>query len=248
MKMNLLSIILFLAVCAMGSAAESKDSAKFTSVQRLLQYDDDSRVSTEDSEGFTSGPAFPNGTPLGYWVKSKNVWVDGSVVGFEDGSYFVQWDDKPGRLEAYDSHLAGDRLRLETMKVGASRANDDPPAAYEEPVQGWADGTPVRYRDSDGKLRVGYVADFDKKTSEYKVRFHDGKVEYYDDYDILPMVQSATSRLWVSIVGAIAGFVLIILLWICVRCYCGKRRRARAQKTATPDPELGLDEELPEIA
>eukprot|EP00535_Pseudo-nitzschia_heimii_P000707 CAMPEP_0197181476 /NCGR_PEP_ID=MMETSP1423-20130617/5750_1 /TAXON_ID=476441 /ORGANISM="Pseudo-nitzschia heimii, Strain UNC1101" /LENGTH=253 /DNA_ID=CAMNT_0042631731 /DNA_START=41 /DNA_END=802 /DNA_ORIENTATION=+ len=239
--MKVLSILMFLAYCAMGSVAELDES-------RLLQYDDDSRVvDVDNSEGTTSGPAFPNGTPVGYWVDETKGWVDGSVVGFKDGFYYVKWDDKPGRLEGYDSHFSGDRLRLDALSRGASRKNDDPPIAQIGYFQSWENGTPVRFKQTDGTFRVGTVVDFDDKSNEYKVQFSDGETDYYDDYDILPIVQSATARqryiVRVSIVGAIAGIILIILLWICVRRCCCRRQTQAAKATPAPDHELGLDEE-----
>lgn len=239
--MKILSIIMFLAFCAIVSLADMDDS-------RLLQYDDDGRnVDADGSEGTTSGPAFPNGTPLGYWVESKGSWVDGSVVGFKDGFYYVKWDDKPGRLESYDSHFSGDRLKLDAMKRGASRVNDDPPTGQTGFVQSWENGTPIRSKQRDGSFRVGTVKDFNEKSNEYEVQFSDGKIEYYDDYDILPMVQLATARqryiLRVSIVGAIAGFISIIVLGICIRRCCCRRQTQATKATPTLDPELGLDEE-----
>jgi len=243
MKFSL--ILMFLAFCVMGSVAELGESST-----RLLQYDDDSRaIDSDDIDNTiatTSGPAFPNGTPLGYWRDDEETWVDGKIVGFKDGYYYVRWDDKPGRTEAYDSHFSGDRLRLNSMKRAANRPNDNPPSGSGSvSVQFWANGTPVRSKNSDGSTRVGRVSGFNG--NDYTVEFSNGKTAYFDDYDMLPMVQMATQRqrfnLIVSIVGTIAIVILLVSLWSCT---ANCRGRGQAKASAIPAPDLDLDLDLDE--
>ena len=253
---KIISVLVFLAFCAMGSMAEPRYS-------RLLPYDDDSRAITDiDNSVLTfSGPAFPNGTPLGYWREDAEEWVDGKVVGFKDGYYFVQWDDQPGRMESYDSHFSGDRLRLNSMKRAANRANDYPPSDSdsEDFVQFWEIGTPVRLKNKDGSFVNGEIVDF--SGNEYRVDWYNCETSYYDDYDILEVVQLATQRqrtvLSISIVGTMAIMTSLIAAWIVVS-RCRSRREKQALSISAPGPELALDEEgnheekndkeIPEIA
>lgn len=237
---KIVSILVFLAFCAMGSMADLGDS-------RLLPYDDDSRAITDiDNSVLTSsGPAFPNGTPLGYWREDAEEWVDGKVVGFKDGYYFVQWDDQPGRMESYNSHFSGDRLRLNSMTRAANRANDYPPSDSdsEDFVQYWANGTPVRLKNKDGSFENGKIVDF--SGNEYRVDWSNCETSYYDDYDILEVVQLATRRqrtvLSISIVGAIAIMASLIAIWIVVSRF-RSRREKQTFGISAPDPELALDE------
>ena len=239
--MKIISILVFLGFCAMGSMAELGGF-------RLLQYDDDSRATTDiDNTIFNfSGPTFPNGTPLAYWREDVQKWADGQVVGFKDGYYFVRWDDKPARMESYDSHFSGDRLQLNKLKRAASRVNDDPPSDSdsEDFVQFWENGTRVRSKNYDGSISNGKIVNFNG--NEYKVEWSNGKTAYFDDYDILEVVQLATKRqryiLVISIVDTIVTIGLLIVLWICVSRW-RSRRKAQALGISAPDPELALDEE-----
>lgn len=135
--------------------------------------DDDAPPSPISADSVSSGPKFPNGTPVSDWEDGE--WVDGKVVNFKDGSYIVQWDDED-ELEYYDSHTAEDMQELGNMADDATGDDDAPPDYVTKEM--WEIGTPVSVTE-EGVVYYGTIQGF--RMGEYTIVWDDGDTEYEDD-------------------------------------------------------------------
>jgi len=256
----LLSVCLVLAVAA---ASGTRGGVALPS--RVLQLKDDDYVAPPtvsngdlEDDGFEPTSDFsglPKGTKVSYW--DAGVWVDGTVLGLQNGKYVVQWDDYYETVEYFDSHFSGDRLMLQKMAQYAKRTNDDPPADFVDSEDLWPDGTPIAAKEGeDGSVKYGHITGY--RNGEYKISYSDGSSFYMDDFDaVFDMVLNAQdpARMFpsgginaVGITFLVLGAVAIVLLGCChffFACLnCNSKKTPAAAAPPSPKSEFDIDNGL----
>lgn len=167
-----------------GSTDEYDDSGDDLDELTQAVYD---AMDDDDYADFSgSGPKFPTGTTVSDYEDGE--WVDGEVVGFEDGSYIVQWEDEDD-IEYYESHNAEDMQELAKMADWGSGDDDAPPDEFFEEEDLWKIGTPVAVME-DEVLWYGEIDGF--RDGAYSIAWDNGDQEWLDNYELVnAMVSNA---------------------------------------------------------
>mmetsp|Transcript_23306 Transcript_23306/g.64664 ORF Transcript_23306/g.64664 Transcript_23306/m.64664 type:complete len:482 (+) Transcript_23306:82-1527(+) len=158
-----------------------------------------------------SGPKFAIDTPVADFEYGE--WIEGKVVGFEDGSYVVVWEDEDD-AEYYASSNAEDMQELKKMVQDANGDDDAPPASFFEEKDLWELGTPVAVTEDD-ILWYGKISSFSH--GEYKITWESGEEEWLENFDLVnAMVSNAAlhpKRTGMSALGK--TFLSLFLIGVC---------------------------------
>eukprot|EP00536_Pseudo-nitzschia_multiseries_P002987 jgi/Psemu1/236254/estExt_Genewise1.C_420093 len=228
-----------------GSTDEYDDSGSdFLELQKAIadaQGDDDSppTESKKDSGKAVSGPKFKVGTEVSDFEGGE--WVDGKVVGFEEGSYIVEWADED-EAEYYASSDAEDMQELKKMVANASGDDDAPPTSFFEEEDLWQLGTPVAVTEDD-VLWYGKIGSFSH--GEYRIDWDDSESEWIDNFDLVnAMVSNASlhpKRTGMSGVGKF--FLSVFLIAVCAAgTVFGYKAFEQKQAESKRERELALED------
>ena len=158
-----------------------------------------------DGEDDDDGP-WAAGTKVTW--QFRDGWYDGKITKFQDGSYYIKWDD--GSVDVYDNWDLVDQMVAEANdKAGNGQGQH----AHDQ-THPYAVGTPVYTEFKDGWYK-GVVDSYDPYTGAYTVQYEDGTIyQYPPGIEMDKMVKAASTSKRHQMNGAGKFFLSVLVLTI----------------------------------